>query len=165
MVLAQMTCIKKPKGGCPGSVPKGTARRQDGKMSQEVGVSALGIAAADSASGHVLVPCNPAPLALCVSMNCQLPLNMGNATTLTPGNPILALSQALPYAKCNTLSGTFFISFTLYTGDVQAYPEKVLLGGWGVVRVFLICESCEMRRLVVEMLLEVPPTYIAGQPR
>lgn len=71
MVLAQITCIMKSKDGCPGLVPKGRARQEDVKMSQEVGVSALGIATADRASGHMLVQCKLAPLTLCVSMNCH----------------------------------------------------------------------------------------------
>lgn len=100
MVLAQIICIKKPKGVCPVSVPKGRARQEKIKMSQEVGVSALGVATADKASGHVLVPCKPSPLATCVSVNCQLSLNMGNATSLTPGNPIPALSHISSFAIC-----------------------------------------------------------------
>lgn len=100
MVLAQIICIKKPKGVCPVSVPKGRARQENVKMSQEVGVSALGVATADKASGHVLVLCKPSPLATCVSVNCQLSLNMGNATSLTPGNPIPALPHISSFAIC-----------------------------------------------------------------
>lgn len=166
-ILAQITCIKKPKGGCPGSVPQGRAR-QDGQMSQEVAVAAPTTATADKASGHVLVPCKPAPFALCVSMNCQLPLNMGNNFFNTrkphPCSPAyIQLCHRVSVIRYQVLS----FSFSCCILAMYRYIQRKCF--WGrrvvVVRVFLICESFEMRGLELEMLLEVPPTYISGQPR
>jgi len=67
-------------------------------MSQEVGVSALGIATPDGTFAHVLLLCKPLPLAVCVFMNRQLLLQVGNATFLTLGNSILSLLPISSFA-------------------------------------------------------------------
>lgn len=166
MVLAQITCIMKSRTGCPGSVPKGRARQEDGKMSQEVGVSALGIATADRASGHVLVQCKPGPLTLCVSMNYH---HWIWETKLLQHQETLSLHShvypALPYAKCNVLSGIFFIFFHSIYWWCMGTSRESAFGGLGSGGKGFPDLWVENSGLEVEILSEIPPPYIGGQPR
>lgn len=62
------------------------------------------------------------------------------------------------------------LSFSLPRYILAMYRYTQRKSFWGrvvvvVVKVFLICESFETRRLEAEMLSEAPPTHIAGQLR